>query len=473
MRILSYFLLIFVLIALPFPSQSLHAQETSLFNPAFLLSDEEMLDSSSMDEAQIQAFLSRGSLVTYRARDVDGKERSAAEMIERAAVTFGLNPKFLLTLLQREQSLVEDDTPSQDQMDWAMGYAICDDCSKDDPRLQKFRGFAAQVYYASQRIRESYLYDLARRGYTETGAGPGRESVIDGTRVVPVNNATASLYTYTPHMHGNENFVAVWTRWFASAFLTGTLLQDKTSGAIWLIQYGLRRPITSRATFFSRFNPDTILAIAPDVLESYPVGRAITFPNYSLLRSPRGTVYLLVDDTRRGFTSQEAFRASGFVSDEIVDVTFADLAPYAEGTPITTSTVKPQGALLQDKTSGGVFLVQDGAKHPIISREILMSRFANQPIIPVSPEELDVYTREESVTFQDGTLVAVRGSADVFVITEGMRRHIADEATFLTYGWDWGQVIWTDERSVLLQPLADPLTTVLETPEIEIATQTP
>ena len=431
-----------------------HAEEL-VIDYDYLVSDIEMLDVYSMSLLDIERFLIRGSLSQYVGEDANDEEKTAAEIIYEAAQEFELSPRFLLVLLQREQSLVEDDSPSQNQLDWAMGYAVCDDCSKDDPRIAKFKGFGNQVYYAAKRIRESYLEDLESRGYTETSVGPGIEITIDGTSVTPVNYATSVLYTYTPHLHGNANFTRIWDRWFNFEYLTGSLLQDKESGGIWLIQYGERRPITSRTAFYSRFNPDTVVQVSSSTLEQYPIGAAISFPNYSLLRSPGGTVYLIVDDTRRGFTSMEAFRSLGFSTDEIVDVSWEDLSAYAEGEPLTIETSYAQGTLLQDKTTGGVFYVQNGEKHPIFSREILANRFADHPISPVSSENLDSLERGDAVLFQDGTLTGVPGSPDVFVISEGLRRPIVDELTFYSFGWDWSQVVWTSERAVLEHPLGE------------------
>lgn len=440
-------------------------------DPEYLVSDAEMLDVYSMSLLDVERFLIRGALDEYVGEDVNGEAMSAAEIIFNTTQEFELSPRFLLVLLQREQSLVEDDSLTQDQLDWAMGYAVCDSCSKDDPRIAKYMGFGNQVYYAAQRIRESYLEDLESRGYTETLVGPGRESIIDGTSVTPVNFATSVLYTYTPHLHGNENFALIWDRWFDFEYVTGSLLQDKESGGIWLIQYGERRPITSRTAFYSRFNPNTVVQVSTTTLEQYPIGTPISFPNYSLLRSPGGTVYLIVDDTRRGFTSMEAFRSLGFSTDEIVDVTWEDLNAYVEGEPLTLETTYAQGALLQDKSTGGVFYVENGEKHPIFSREILANRFADDTITPVSTQELDVFDRGDAVLFQDGTLIGVPGSPDVFVVSEGMRRPIVDELTFYSYGWDWSQVVWTSERAVLEHPLGEPLELDTEfEEEVEIAT---
>jgi len=434
----------------------------------YLLGDDELTDMTAMDFETLQAFLTRGYLADYETEDVNGHEESAAEVIWDSAQAFDLNPQFLLTMLQKEQSLVEDSSPSQDQLDWAMGYAVCDDCSKSDPLIQKYKGFGNQIYYASKRIRESFLEDLESRGYTENGLGPGIEVEIDDVLVVPANNATSVLYAYTPHLHGNENFSLIWERWFTHTYPSGTLLQDKETGGIWYIQFGRRRAITSRSAYLSRFPTQPVIAVSASVINQYPQGNPISFPNYSLLRSPRGTVYLIVDDERRGFDSQEAFRAIGFNAEEIVDVTWEDLNVYEEGEPITVASVYPNGSLMQDTTTGGVYFVQEGVKHPIMSKQILEARFDGWPILPQPPEDLADYPTGNYVTFPDGTLLLAPGSPDVFVVSDGQRRLIPDEATFLAYGWEWSQIIATNERSVLLQPLGENIPSVLDQSESTI-----
>ena len=458
-------------LSLVFPRAIFSAEPEMIFNPNFLVSDDQMTDTASLSKVELDALLSMGALANYTTTDLDGVSRSASDIIWNASQTFSLNPRFLLVLLQREQSLVEDDRPSQDQLDWAMGYAVCDDCRKDDPQIQKYKGFANQVYYAAKRIRESFLTDLEVRGSTINGFGPGIVRSIDQATVIPANYATSVLYSYTPHLHGNQNFVRIWNRWFSGVFLDGALLQDKISGGIWLIQDGLRRPITSHAAFVSRFNPKSVVQVGPSTLEEYPVGTPIQFPNYSLIRSPRGTVYLVVDEKRRGFTSQEAFRAKGFSPDEITDVSWDDLNAYKEGEPITTETVYPQGTLLQDKQTGGIFFVRNGVKQPLLSREILTVNFPSPTFTKVSTNDLNQYPTGSPLPFPDGTLVAAHGSPDVFVISDGQRRPISNEMTFLTYGWNWNQIVWTNERSVLLHPLGDILNANREETMIQITAQ--
>ncbi len=463
-------LLIIVTLALP---QGIFASELNFSTEVdynYLASDDQMLDTFATTKTGLESLLSRGVLNSLKFTDFSGVQKNATEIIWETAQKFSLNPRFITVLLQREQSLIEDQNPSTDQLNWAMGYAICDSCSKSDPLLQKFSGFANQIYYAAKRIRESYLSDLEERGFTESGIGPGREVVIDGVEVVPENFATSVLYTYTPHLNGNQNFAKIWNRWFNNRHVDGSLLQDKSNGGIWLIQNSLRRPITSKAAFASRFNQNNVVQVGPSTLALYEIGTPIQFPNYSLLRSPKGNVYLIVDDNRRGFKSQEAFRALGFSPDEIIDVGWEDLDAYEEGEPIDTQAVYPQGTLLQNNKTGGVFFVENGNKHPIMSKEIYLANFPSSTITPVKPEDLDSYETGDALLFPDGTLVAMRESPEIFVISDGTRHHIQDEATFITFGWNWNQIVWTNERSILLHPLSEPIDTSIETSsEVNIA----
>lgn len=314
-----------------FHPSMLFAAELQAPSPEHLLSDTDMTDAHAMTRDEIQTFLSKGFLGHYKTKDVRGVTRSASDIITNTAKEFTLNPRVILVILQKEQSLVENKNASQNQLDWAMGYAVCDSCSKNDPRLQKYRGFGKQVYYATQHIREAYLSKLLTNGVTTSGYGPGIESIIDGTALVPQNNATAALYTYTPHRHGNVNFMNIWNRWFTINFPDGTLIQSRVNGAVWLVQGGKKRPIVSEAVLKSRFNANTIVPTSVSVIAQYPDGPPIDFPNYSLLKSPSGSVYLLVNNKRRGFVSMNALSNAGFDISDAIPVKWNELQQYSEG----------------------------------------------------------------------------------------------------------------------------------------------
>lgn len=439
-----------------FPSQT-KAQENFDYN--YILSDRDLTDFESMSLEQIQAFLLSKSSPLANYTDTITRLR-AAQIIYQSAQDFKINPKFLLALMQKEQSLIEDPTPQDSQIDWATGYAVCDSCSKDDPLIQKFKGFYNQVYNAARRIRTVYLIDLENNGVTSSGFGPGVPKLVDGKTIIPANKATAAAYTYTPHLHGNQILAQVWERFFSHTYPDGTLLNVAGTKEVWLIENGFKRQFANRSVYLSRYSDfERVLSVDEKELLNYPEGKIIKFSNYSYLMTPKGTVYLVVNDEVRGFSSAEAMRRVGVNPEEIVKVTADDIADYAEGKPITVDSLYPLGALLQDKKTGGVYWVQDGVKRPIWSREIMKANFSGRKVIPMSPAELDKFQTSDPVMFRDGELVRSADDPAVYLISNKLRRPFASERAFLDLGFNWSSVIVTSERSLTLHSLGETIKT--------------
>ncbi|MFH1111702.1 MAG: hypothetical protein V1712_01370 [Patescibacteria group bacterium] len=452
---IAYFLIVIILAFSP--TNSLSAQ--SNFNPHYIISDQDLFDYQSLNLGQIQKFLEdkNSSLTTYKDPITS---MLAADIIYRAAQDYQINPKYLLALLQKEQSLVETAGPASRNYDWATGYGICDDCSMDDPQLLKFKGFFNQVIWAARVIRTKYVTEIENNGKTFTGFGPGVTKAVDGTPVTPANKATAVLYTYTPHLKGNELLWNVWNRYFSRSYPDGSLLNVEGEKEVWSIQNNLRRKFNSRAVYLSYYpNFDRVLTVSDTELKKYPVGNEIKLSAYSFLRSPRGTVYLLLPNgVIRGFDSPKALRQIGINPEEIVDVTFEDLTEYTEGASITVASSYPLGTLIQDKKSGGIYFVQDASKHPIFSREILKSNFASLRISErMTPEELAVFTTGEAVLFKDGDLIRSASDPAVYVISDKRKRPVYSALAFEKLGYDWNNIIVTNDSSLALHELGEPV----------------
>ncbi|MEK7073617.1 MAG: hypothetical protein AAB974_04275 [Patescibacteria group bacterium] len=436
-------------------------------DPELLFQDSELERADAMSLDQIRTFLqNKGGLSALTLTDIDGRSKSAAEIVWRVANDYRINPKFLLALLQREQSLVEASSPSSYQLDWAAGYARCDSCDADHPLVAAYRGFAKQLDGAAQRIRNNYLVDLAVRGMTQTGWGPGITKIVDGIPVTPANKATAILYTYTPHLNGNLNFARILKRWFTKGIPDGTVVKSTDGKHFWLISGGQRRPFASATAFFTRYSAAQAVIIPANELGDYEEGAAIRYQNYSLLHEPDGKISLLDGDTIRHIDSMETFRSIGFSLDEVLDVPSDDLSSYAVGTPITLASAYPTGSLLQDRASGAIYWVKDGIRQVVVSKEILKVNFPRRRIVTVSPETLGSYESGNPVPLADGTLVGVQGQSRIFVISKGRRRPILSEAAFRAYGWNFTNVIWTSESAVLIHELGEPVAVPI-TPDIQ------
>lgn len=469
----TIFIAIFVFLIVP-----LTAKAQNQFNPNMLISDYDLLNFKSMSLDQIQKFLeSKNSyLATYRTLNAYGQEKSAAEIIYDAAVnnydctdvklsdnpteeerklkckTIGtVSPKFLLVLLQKEQSLVEVKEPRPSQLDWATGYG-CPDASACNPY---FKGFGKQINSAALQFRwymlnpNSYNFKAGQTYTFKNQYGTINSAPIE---VTIENKATAALYNYTPHVYnGNYNFWLIWNRYFPTqGYPDGTIF--KVGNDYWLIQHGLKRKFASVSVVASRYNPERAISVSASDLLNYEEGAPIKFHNYAIIMSPDGKLYLLVDEKKRLFSSNETFKKLGFSVEEIQNASWQDINSYLDGKEITVASAYPTGALLQNKKTGGVYFVIEETKAPILDKIFLSTKFKGKSIIPVSEEELNLYQTVSPVVFDNGELLKASNSPAVYLIENGQRRAFLSGKVFEDLGYQWKSIITVPERVIILYP---------------------
>ncbi|MEI7741084.1 MAG: hypothetical protein WCJ29_01115 [bacterium] len=429
--------------------------EASVFD--FIVSDADMTDSGGMSRDMLKRFLAeRGALSKQNFIDIDGKKKPAYEIIYRASVKYQLNPKFFIALLQREQSLIEDATLTQDQLDWALGYGICDSCDKSDPRLLTYKGFANQLENAARRLRE--IFDA------EIGFKVGSTFNIDGIPVKPESKATAALYTYTPHLLGNNNFRDIWRRYFLMRYPDGTLLQPRGEDGVYLIYYGRKRAFASKSALTSRYDLNNIIQVARNELDAYEDGVPIQFPNFSLLQTADSAIFLLADDTLRPI-DPETFRAIGWSPDELIPVEAADIESYGMGTPISAEHPTISDELVR-LSNGNTFALRDGVRHPILSPEILRDRYSDSIPRKIAPNELTKTTLGEPILFRNGSLIKARGTSTVYLVTNGARRPFLTEKAFRSYGFEFRDVVTTTKAALEIHALGTPVSILPPTSSI-------
>lgn len=412
------------------PSAALSQAE---FNPHYIISDDELQKCEGWTASNVQNFLnSKGSyLANYRDVDVSGTIKSAAEIIYEAAIRNQISPKFLLVTLQKEQSLITDDAPSQRQLDWATGFAVCDGCELADPKVQKYKGFGKQVEGAAGIMR--WYYENTDKSFVKKANSP---IFIDSQPVTPQSWATAFLYTYTPHLHGNKNFWRIWSNWFAQFYPNGTVVQSASTSEYYLINDGKKRKFKNMTALLSRTDPKLAVIMNDVDLGNYPDGAEISFANYSILRSPSRT-YLLDYDTLRPFASDEVIRQIGYNPQEIIEVSNSDIAAYPIGSVISSATVAPQGVIYKIiDLNNTYYLFKDNTLYPIIDVNIISANFKNLSIETKKKADIAKYeVANEPLKFADGTLLKIKDSNKIFVIDGGKKRRISDEETFLAMGY--------------------------------------
>ncbi|GAA1059533.1 hypothetical protein [Agromyces bracchium] len=238
------------------PRQAASAADARDFDPGMIISDQVFYDRSTMSVSAIQSFLNArvptcqattgptclkgyvtntvskagesGRCGAYTGRS----NQSAAQIIYDVSQVCGINPRAMIVLLEKEQSLVTDATPSDRQYRSATGYGCPDTADCDS----QYYGFFNQVYAAALQFKR-YAAAPTGRAYEA-----GRNNSIlyhpntgCGTKTVYIKNqATAGLYLYTPYTpnsaamanlygtgdscssYGNRNFWRLFTDWFGS-----------------------------------------------------------------------------------------------------------------------------------------------------------------------------------------------------------------------------------------------------------------
>lgn len=440
----SNFLLLFILtVTLLLPLKT----RASSFDPDYIISDFELTNFQAMNQVEIQNFLGtiNGSLKDYSTIDIDGQTKKASEIIYRASQDYKINPQVLITLLQKEKGLITKKNPTNDDYNWATGFA----CYDNRGPVTSFRGFAVQVDRAAWRLNYflEHPWEFTYRS--------GQVYRISWQKVVPQNSATAAFYNYTPHVQGNKLLWQIWQNWFASEkgnIPEGSLVRIKNQNGVWLIQDNKRRPFHSATVFLMNHKFTEVEIVNQNELEGYEIGEAVTFPNYSLVSLGEEEIFMLIDKTKRPI-SYKMFRAIGFHPEEIIKVEEKDISFYQTGERIDSPY--PTGALLQDKDSMGVYFVKGNVKQPIVDATILDNNFPYDSIIKISSIELSSFETGTPIKFRDGTLLKTIDSPTVYVISQGESCPIFSAETFEALAYQWNSIIKVKEDILNLHSLGE------------------
>ncbi len=423
----------------------------AIFDPNLILRDEDVFSTHGWNAEAVQRFLEsrKSGLAITRLPDRDGTTKRVADIIWRIAEENTVSPRYLLALLQKEQSLVDHPSPSNQALDWATGYGVCDSCSPNDPALLPYKGFATQVERAAKLLVERYALQLAQSGQTISGYAVGKPTLIDGRVVVPENRATAMLYTYTPHIHGNYLLWMIWRKWFGTQFPDGTIVRTE-QGSLYLIRGLEKRRLESLGIAASLYDLSKTINVRDTDLFGYKEGSAIRFPNFSLVEV-NGERYLLSGDKKRHIVSDAAFRALGFNEDELIFATDEDVHAYEDGPDVTEHSRYPTGLLARD-TNGGYWYIESETRRPLSDAALVKLYFSGRPAKKLTPRELQSYPIGPAFLLRDGELVKSPTNPTVYVIVKGEKRRIPSAEIFTRIGWNWKNVVTLPNRVLKAYP---------------------
>jgi hypothetical protein len=375
------------------------------FNQNDLMDDAVFDNSTSMSTAQIQAFLAsfpNSCLTNYSAPYPSdyftyGANAPASAIIEQAATTWGINPKVILATLEKEESLVTGNTGCASwQYNSAVGMGCPDGGTCPAPA---YAGFSQQVMkgmwqlkFSEERAEGNMAWDgdgdvqyygfmtAGTRARIQGGATAYYDGTasIDGTTVTMTNGATAALYTYTPHFHGNQNFVTIFNSWFGSTQfpqpIGGSLYYQISTGGIYLINNSTRYYIPSQAMLNNYgLNVFPALPVSDTVINGLTDGGTL-----SNLTWDTSGVYLVNNGVRYHVSSDmcTAWGLSCFDSSKLTPLNATFQTQYLQ-----------QGGELSNLTNinGVIYEMLGGNREPIANPKTLSDLgFASNPVLQTS-----------------------------------------------------------------------------------------
>jgi hypothetical protein len=440
--------------ATPVDTSIREAANLSQFKPGNIISDAVFFQGDSMSAGQIDSFF-RGKVASCRGGYVCLKDyrqntpnrpadnycrgysgaanESAATIIARVAQSCGINPRVLIVMLEKEQSLVTHTWPSSWRFDKALGQG-CPDTAPCDPA---YAGFFYQIYGAARQMQ------IYAEGRWFTYYAPGKTWNIlyhpnraCGSAPVRVENkATAALYYYTPYQpnraalnagygsgdgcssYGNRNFYQFFTDWFGSTQTggpaSGTLAQVPGRAEIYLVQSGVRHHVVASEDYAAlRSRLGTAVAAAASYLDSMPEGKPVT----RYVHDPRtGTLYLLEPDgTRHRFVDAAQVALFGYVFGSYVNLTGATADRFSEGAPV--------GSFFRSGAEPEVYLYQGGLRRHVANQQtwLEVSRGTSGYVASMKPSAA-ASIGNGLIVIMANSLVRAVGSKDVYLTLLGDR----------------------------------------------------
>jgi len=424
------------------PSGLLPTAIAAEFDPGNIISDTVFFDPGTMSADQVQAFLAakgascvageqpclKDARVTTVAKAADemcngytgGRTESAAQIIVGVANSCGVNPRVLLVLLEKEQSLITRTRPTNYAYERATGFG----CPDTAPCNAEYFGLFNQIYLAARQYQKYAIHPELYPRYR-----PARQNSIlyhpnsacGASNVYIENQATAGLYTYTPYQpnaaalanlygtgdscssYGNRNFWRLFTDWFGSTQGGGFLVRTATNPTVYLVSGSTKHPVPTEAllTTFAPLGP--IGYVSDAYLARRTLGRTVD----RWVRSPDGAIYYVDNGTRyyAGTCALVAdFRGDCAAWTQLTDVQIAMLTP---------------GTNLQQvvKTwSGRTYYVDDGVRREVADTASLTANGLGTASVYMADAGVSWLTVGDPVV-RNGIVVTNRGTGDVSLIS--------------------------------------------------------
>lgn len=425
------------------------------FQAGHIIDDLVFINKDSMTVDQIQAFLNskvpvcdnwgtNGTTSTSRRdyvlshgytlpmtclKDYQENGLSTAQIIYNAAQNYKINPQVLIVLLQKEQGLVTDDWPTDNQYRSATGYG----CPDTAPCDSQYYGLTNQINWSAHMFRA--IFNSSPTWYTPYILGANyvqysTNSSCGGSIINIENKATQSLYNYTPYQpnqaalnagystgdacsaYGNRNFYQYFTDWFGSTRVDDTINAHpdgsliSMNSRVYLVDSGALHYISNASVFesYSYRWQDIKTATTGDKLLA--VSDSIDYMKPGVLyTSPGENVYVTVDEN--GNKVKKIISYDSFINLKYswsqVRYTPASEMPATTSESIYFADAHPEGTLI--KNQNGVFVINNSSRRYVSPAVFESYKWRWSDIVTESPGDTNIPIGD-NMTLREGSIIS-------------------------------------------------------------------
>lgn len=304
--------------------------------------------------------------------------RSAAEIIYEIGQKCGVSQSILITLLEKEQSLITDDWPWTIQYRSATGYG----CPDTAPCDSEYYGFFNQVYNAARQFKR-YSRDESSfryRAFRTNSIQYNPNAICGASDVFIQNQATAGLYNYTPYQpntaalanlggsgdscsaYGNRNFWKLYNDWFGSTLsgeFSWRVIRTATDSRLYL-QVGNTKRWIPTGDLYHDWKLDTypVNTLSDDSFNSIP-----TIPELTRLGN-NGQYNYLVENGRRHYISNDNLLLWGYQNTIAAPVNTL-LSAIPENEPVGRFILSPEA-----NATYSYWVMDNGSRHSIAPADL-------------------------------------------------------------------------------------------------------
>ena len=489
------------------------AQVVGGFDPNILISDERFADTATLGGAAgIQKFLeSRGSVLANTSAefivklrepgDTDlksrlpdprpniGRLRTAAELIYDASASAGLNPQVVLVTLQKEQSLIDGKFDTERGLQRALDKSLGFGCPDEGGCSDIFLGFYHQLFGNFDSAGNRYIgmsMSLVRSfnfevGDVRVGRGPmvdaannafgngnrvrtsrkgdvitlentqGSPNNAPATQIVTLSNfATAALYRYTPHVYnGNYNFWRFFSAWFR--YPNGTLIQTAGDARIYIIDNGLKRPISLFVIGERELDPTSVITVSSLEFNEFPRGEVVPPKDGTLLKNSIGQVFLIEAGTRKLLSSFVATQRKLNPASATV-VPDDEIQSYTDG----GRALPEEGTLVKSKDNPAVYIIINDEKRLLSGFVFKQRGYSFTNVLSAEPGELDTYPTGLLMPPLDETLIKANEEPAVYHVGNGILEPLS-LFVFTQRGYKFKDEVSVQEADLSAWPVGKPM----------------